>query len=75
MKKLFLMRHAKSNLIEPNQTDFDRTLSERGKKDAPEMGKRLKKIGVKRYLPPQIKVITRGKKRSNNTHVSFIHCL
>ncbi len=47
MKKLFIMRHAKSNLGDATQKDFDRTLNERGKKDAPEMGKRLKKNGVK----------------------------
>ena len=41
------MRHAKANLGDGFEKDFDRTLSERGKKDAPEMGKRLKKNGVK----------------------------
>ena len=47
MKKLLIMRHAKANLGDGFEKDFDRTLSERGKKDAPEMGKRLKKNGVK----------------------------
>ena len=41
------MRHAKANLGDAFENDFDRTLSDRGKKDAPEMGKRLKKNGVK----------------------------
>lgn len=41
MKKLVLVRHAKSSWDDPEQKDFDRTLNERGKKDAPEMGKRL----------------------------------
>jgi len=47
MKKLLIMRHAKANLGDAFENDFDRTLSDRGKKDAPEMGKRLKKNGVK----------------------------
>jgi phosphohistidine phosphatase len=41
------MRHAKSSWDNPLQKDFDRLLNERGKKDAPEMGKRLKKRGIK----------------------------
>lgn len=44
------MRHAKANLGEANQKDFDRTLSERGKNDAAEMGRRLKKNGIKPEL-------------------------
>lgn len=41
------MRHSKSGWDDPNQKDFDRTLNERGRKDAPEMGKRLKREGIK----------------------------
>ena len=41
MKTLILMRHAKSSWKEPFSSDFDRTLTKRGKTDAPEMGKRL----------------------------------
>jgi phosphohistidine phosphatase len=41
------MRHAKSSWDDPSQKDFDRTLNDRGKRDAPEMGKRLKKNGIK----------------------------
>ncbi len=43
MKTLYLIRHAKSSWETMNLTDFDRTLNERGKKNAPEMGKFLKK--------------------------------
>jgi phosphohistidine phosphatase len=46
MKTLYLMRHAKSGLPEPGEKDFDRTLTDRGKKDAPEMGRRLMKLGL-----------------------------
>ena len=42
MKTLLLIRHAKSSWDAPGLSDFDRPLNERGKKDAPEMAKRLK---------------------------------
>ena len=41
MKRLFLVRHAKSSWADPGARDFDRPLNERGKKNAPEMGERL----------------------------------
>jgi phosphohistidine phosphatase len=47
MKHLLLMRHAKANIGEAGMLDWDRSLSERGKKDAPEMGKRIKQFGFK----------------------------
>lgn len=40
LKKLFIIRHAKSNQ-DFFGNDFERPLNERGKKDAPEMAKRL----------------------------------
>jgi phosphohistidine phosphatase len=43
MKKLILIRHAKSSWNFPHLKDFDRPLNSRGKKDAPLMGRRLKK--------------------------------
>lgn len=42
MKTLLLIRHAKSSWDAPGLSDFDRSLNERGKKDAPEMARRLK---------------------------------
>ncbi len=42
MKTLFLVRHAKSSWDDPGLSDFERPLNERGKRDAPRMGKRLK---------------------------------
>jgi phosphohistidine phosphatase len=47
MKTLILIRHAKSSWDTAGLSDFDRPLNERGKKDAPEMAKRLKDHGVK----------------------------
>ncbi len=42
MKRLYLIRHAKSSWNEPDLADIDRPLNKRGKRDAPFMGKRLK---------------------------------
>lgn len=47
MKFLYLIRHAKSSWENPSQTDFDRTLNERGLKDAPRMANLLKSKNVK----------------------------
>jgi len=41
MKKLILIRHAKSDWSDFNARDFDRELNARGKHDAPVMGQRL----------------------------------
>ena len=46
MKKLFIVRHAKSSWSHPELSDFDRPLNKRGKKNAPEMGQRLAARGV-----------------------------
>ena len=43
MKKLVIIRHAKSSWDDPFLNDHDRPLAERGLKDAPKMAKRLKK--------------------------------
>ena len=42
MKTIYIVRHAKSSWSDPDQADFDRGLNDRGKRDAPRMGKRLK---------------------------------
>jgi phosphohistidine phosphatase len=42
MKTLYLIRHAKSSWDDPEMDDFVRPLNDRGKKDVPRMGKRLK---------------------------------
>jgi phosphohistidine phosphatase len=42
MKKLYLIRHAKSSWDNVEMNDFDRPLNERGEKDAPHMAKVLK---------------------------------
>lgn len=62
MKKLFIVRHAKSSWDFPELDDYDRPLNKRGKRNAPEMGQRLAK---KNLLPD--KMITSPAKRAAAT--------
>jgi phosphohistidine phosphatase len=47
MKKLYILRHAKSSWKDMNLEDFDRPLNGRGKRDAPFIGSLLKQKGIK----------------------------
>ena len=47
MKTLLLIRHAKSSWDDTALSDKDRPLNDRGKRDAPKMGKRLARRDVK----------------------------
>jgi phosphohistidine phosphatase len=61
MKTLFLVRHAKSSWNNPGLSDKERPLNDRGKHDAPKMGKRLAKRGAKPDLvlsSPAIRALT-----------------
>jgi phosphohistidine phosphatase len=51
MKTLYLIRHAKSSWDDPDQADIERPLNKRGRKDAPNMARRLKE---KRATPDVI---------------------
>lgn len=46
MKKLVIIRHAKSSWDEPFLNDHERPLADRGLRDAPKMGNRLKKADI-----------------------------
>src|SRR5206468_6352752 len=46
MKTIFLIRHAKSSWDDTTLPDKDRPFNDRGKRDAPKMGKRLAKRNV-----------------------------
>lgn len=46
MKTLYLVRHAKSSWKQPELDDFDRPLNKRGKRDAPQIAKRLAKLKI-----------------------------
>jgi phosphohistidine phosphatase len=50
MRRLILMRHAKSSVADPGQRDHDRPLNKRGKRSAAAIGAWLKAKG---YLPGQ----------------------
>ena len=62
MKTLFLVRHAKSSRNEPALQDKDRPLNNRGKRDAPKMGKRL----AKREVTPDL-ILSSPAKRALKT--------
>jgi phosphohistidine phosphatase len=47
MKKLYLVRHAKSSWDDPDLDDFDRPLNNRGEHDASFMGFRLREMNIK----------------------------
>ncbi len=46
MKKLYLVRHAKSSWKYPDLMDIERPLNKRGKRDLPRIGSHLKEMGV-----------------------------
>jgi phosphohistidine phosphatase len=50
MKTLTLVRHAKSSWQDSNISDRERPLNERGKRDAPIMGKRIVAAGIRPSL-------------------------
>jgi phosphohistidine phosphatase len=50
MKRLTLLRHAKSSWGEPGLSDFERPLNRRGERDAPAMGRRLAEAGARPSL-------------------------
>jgi phosphohistidine phosphatase len=64
MKTLFLIRHAKSSWDDTALPDKDRPLNDRGKRDAPKMGKRLAKRDVQPDLilsSPAMRALTTAK--------------
>ena len=61
MKSLLIIRHAKSDWDNSSLNDFDRPLNKRGKRDAPEMAKRLlgKKISIDAFVSsPALRAFT-----------------
>jgi phosphohistidine phosphatase len=46
MKTLLMIRHAKSSWDDASVSDVDRPLNDRGRRDAPDMAKRLIKSGI-----------------------------
>lgn len=66
MKTLLLVRHAKSSWADPGTDDFDRPLNDRGKKDAPDMARRLRALEA---IPDLL--ITSAAKRARKTAEAF----
>ena len=62
MKRVFILRHAKSSWSNPNLKDYDRPLKKRGKEDAKLIGEFLKKSQIKID-----KIISSGAKRAKKT--------
>ncbi|MGW9632319.1 SixA phosphatase family protein [Agromyces sp. NPDC055520] len=62
VKTLVLMRHAKSSWESPGLADHDRPLNDRGREDAPRMGRRL----VERGIEPDV-IITSTAERARST--------
>jgi len=61
MKTLYLIRHAKSSKDDRSLSDRDRPLADRGRRDAPTMGKRLAERDVKPDLlvsSPALRALT-----------------
>ena len=50
MKTLTIVRHAKSSWKDASLRDRDRPLNKRGKRDAPEMGRRISEAGIRPSL-------------------------
>jgi phosphohistidine phosphatase len=66
VKNLFLIRHAKSSWAEIGSKDFDRSLDERGLRDAPKMAKILRGMGITPDL-----IISSPAKRAKTTAQFF----
>ncbi len=61
-KRILIVRHAKSSWANMGMKDFDRPLNDRGKRDAPIMGARLKELGIQPDL-----IISSTAKRAQKT--------
>ena len=70
MKRLYLVRHAKSSWDNPEQDDIDRPLSDRGHQDAPVMGQRLSE----RHIHPDA-ILTSPAVRARATCEKFAKAL
>lgn len=66
MKKLYLSRHAKSSWKDSGLNDFERPLNNRGRRDAPFMGRLLKEKGIKPEL-----IVSSSALRAYSTAESF----
>lgn len=70
MKTLLILRHGKSSWDDPELHDHDRPLKKRGKRDAPRMGKLLKK----EKLIPELIVTSTAERASRTADLVAEHC-
>lgn len=70
MKTLLILRHGKSSWDHPDLPDHDRPLKERGRRDAPRMGKLLKE---ERLVPESI-VCSTAERACRTTELVAEHC-
>ena len=70
MKTVYFVRHAKSSWDNATIKDFDRPLNERGLRDAPEMGLKLKRLDAKIEL-----IVSSPAKRAYTTATYFAAAL
>lgn len=70
MKRLLLIRHAKSSWKDPDAVDIERPLNKRGKRDAPLMGQVLRDLKIRPDL-----IISSPAKRALSTARIIAKCL
>ena len=70
MKKLFIIRHAKSDWQDSTLDDYDRPLNKKGEKNAPFMGQLLKEKNIKPdiIISSPAKRTDRKSTRLNSSH-------
>jgi phosphohistidine phosphatase len=78
MKRLTLVRHAKSDWSLPGQDDWDRPLNKRGQRDAPEMARRLRSRRLKPDLilsSPAVRALTTATVMARELKVPAAHVM
>ena len=78
MRRLTLVRHAKSDWSLPGQNDWDRPLNRRGQRDAPEMARRLRSRRLKPDLilaSPAVRALTTATVMARELKVPAAHVL
>lgn len=78
MKRLTLVRHAKSDWSLPGQNDWDRPLNRRGQRDAPEMARRLRSRRLKPDLilsSPAVRALTTAAVMARELNVPAAHVI
>ena len=78
MKRLTLVRHAKSDWSLPGQDDWDRPLNRRGQRDAPDMARRLRSRRLKPELvlsSPAVRALTTATVMARELKVPAAHVM